>query len=259
MSTKANLVTLLTDFGYRDSYVAEVKGVLLGSRPGLAIVDITHDVPPYGIEHGAFQLLRCHDRFPEGTFHLAVVDPGVGTKRRCIYVRTRRYHFVGPDNGLLLWAVRACEREEGAKARAYEIPVPPSTGPTFHGRDVFAPFVAKALSRVPAKLREVDRLEGRELPGFRRKGKEVVGEVLAVDHYGNLVTSIPLGEMPSARKGAVGSSGFEVAPSQSYDVIPDDSAALIRGSHGFWEISCRRASAAERLGVKPGDEISLME
>src|SRR5581483_9825332 len=99
------IFTLLTDFGIADSYVAEMKAAILTREPRAILVDISHEVPAYGIEAGAFQLLRAHAHFPRGTRHIAVVDPGVGSSRLPIYVRTRDYHFIGPDNGLLLWAV----------------------------------------------------------------------------------------------------------------------------------------------------------
>ena len=109
------VVSLLTDFGEYDSYVAEVKAVLLNLAPSLTLVDITHQVSPFEIEEGAFQLLRSHHWFPLGTFHLAIVDPGVGTSRLPIYVKTRHFHFIGPtDNGPLLWAVQALRETGGA-------------------------------------------------------------------------------------------------------------------------------------------------
>src|SRR5689334_17338345 len=101
-----NLVTLMTDFGLKDSYVAEVKGVILSQVPSATIVDITHEVPPYQITAGAFQLLRSYRWFPASAYHLCVVDPGVGTDRRCLFVRTAYGSFIGPDNGVLMWAVR---------------------------------------------------------------------------------------------------------------------------------------------------------
>src|SRR5262245_18985246 len=122
------LITLLTDFGLADAYVGEMKAVLLSSKKPPNIVDITHQITPFDIRNGAFQLLRSYDFFPEDTFHLAVVDPGVGSDRNCIYVKTERYHFIGPDNGLLIWAIRECERRDKKKAEAYIIPVEKGAG-----------------------------------------------------------------------------------------------------------------------------------
>src|SRR5262245_10443235 len=115
-STMPQIISFLSDFGLRDSYVAEVKAVLLSGFPGAIVVDITHEVPSFDVEAGAFNLYRAYRHFPKGSWHLAVVDPGVGTERRAIYVEAHGHHFVGPDNGILRWAA-------GEEA-AYEIPTP---------------------------------------------------------------------------------------------------------------------------------------
>ncbi len=251
------IVTLLTDFGLQDSYVAEVKGVLLSAEAKLTLVDITHMVPPYNIEHGAFQLLRSYGRFPKGTLHLAVVDPGVGTSRRCLYVRTKHHSFVGPDNGVLRWAVRDAEARDGKKAAVFEIPVPAQTGPTFHGRDIFAPFAARAALKAPRGLKKRESMEGRDLPPFRRVGNKAIGEVIANDHFGNLVTSLPL-SLGEPAEGRIADRGIRLLPVDSYQLIPAGETSLVRGSHGFWEIACREASAMERLRVKKGAEVTVI-
>ena len=158
------LVTLLTDFGTEDSYVAEMKAILFSQLPTLNVVDITHHIPPFDIERGAFQLLRSYGWFPAPTYHLAVVDPGVGSQRKCLYISTAHGHFIGPDNGVLLWAVRDAERRKKKPALIYEIPVPPETLPTFNGRDVLAPFLANLLRGKKMRLRRLEQMAGREFP-----------------------------------------------------------------------------------------------
>ena len=143
------LVTLLTDFGSSDSYVAEIKGVLLGLCPAAVLVDVTHAVPPGDIRAGAYLLGRAWHRFPAGTVHLSVVDPGVGTARAALALRAHGHWFVGPDNGLFTPVLRDAEVE------IVTLPTPAGAAPTFHGRDLFAPAAA-ALAR------------GTAAPGARR-------------------------------------------------------------------------------------------
>src|SRR2546427_4971224 len=127
------LVTLLSDFGTTDSYVAEMKGVILSAVPAATLVDITHAVPPGDVRSGAYLLRRTWHRFPPGTIHLAVVDPGVGTERAAFALQVRGHAFVGPDNGLFSPVLRDVE------AQIVTLVVPAGASPTFHGRDVFAP------------------------------------------------------------------------------------------------------------------------
>jgi S-adenosyl-L-methionine hydrolase (adenosine-forming) len=214
---------------------------------------VTHEIPPYNVELGAFQLMRAYRYFPRGTFHLAVVDPGVGSARRCLYVRTAFHHFVGPDNGVLLWAVRDAEKREGRPASVYEIPVPEKIGATFHGRDVFAPFISKALRKPPKRMRKVPGMAGREFPACEKSGDGAVGEIVAADRFGNLVTSLPDSFLPA--EATVGGKTFGTAP--NYQSIESGESALIRGSHGFWEIACREASAQDRLHASKGVEVTF--
>lgn len=250
------LMTFLSDFGLQDSYVAEVKAVLLSRRPELQIVDITHEVPPFNVKWGSFQLRRSYAFFPKGTFHLAVVDPGVGTNRRNLYVKTRDYHFIGPDNGLLYWAVRDCEAHEKQTAVVYEFPVPKGTGPTFYGRDVFAPFLGALLAGEPVPTKIGTALTEREFPAVQRNGNEWVGEILGSDRFGNLITSIPF-EGCHGAEARLGGITEMLSEAPYYLSIPEGKAGLVRGSHGFWEISCCTRSAAEMLHAKAGDPVTI--
>jgi S-adenosylmethionine hydrolase len=251
-----SLVTLLTDFGLQDSYVAEMKAVLLSSTK-IPIVDITHDIPAFDLIWGAFQLLRAHAHFPKGTCHVAIVDPGVGTTRKAIYVQTKRYHFVGPDNGVLLWAVQECERVEKAKAKIYEIAVDGATLPTFHGRDVFAPFVVKLLKgKVGSKLKAVKAMQGKIFPTAKKVGNLWQGEILGHDRFGNVITSIAHGKNTSA-KAQLAAWREKIESVNNYSEIPQRMTALIRGSHGFWEVACKQASAWRVLNVERGDRVTL--
>src|SRR2546428_5522736 len=135
----APLITLLTDFGSSDSYVAEVKAVLLSRALGAALVDVTHQIPPGDVRAGQYVLARVWHRFPEGTVHLVVVDPGVGTSRRALAAQAVGHYFVAPDNGVL--------SPLPADARFFELPVPPRAAPSFHGRDPFAPAPPEPATR----------------------------------------------------------------------------------------------------------------
>jgi len=251
----AAIVTLLSDFGTRDTYVAEMKGVLL-SRSKATLVDLSHHVPAYSIRWGSFLLWRAYASFPKGTWHLAVVDPGVGTGRRAIYVSVGPHHFVGPDNGLLTWAVRDAERRYRVKAKAFQIDVDEGTKPTFHGRDIFAPFIAKRLQGTSNKLRLLKEIVGDGFPKVQPVEGGHKGEVIGVDHFGNIVTSIPFEGTKSGQARIKDKMTLRIA--DNYLSIPPGNAALIRGSHGLWEISCRMGSAAEMLRLVPGDPVAFI-
>jgi S-adenosylmethionine hydrolase len=181
------LITLLTDFGTADSYVAELKGVLLSSAPNTALVDVTHAIAPGDVRAGAYLLGRAWHRFPRGTVHLAVVDPGVGTDRAALALTAHGHYFVGPDNGLFTFVLRDSE------VQIVLLPTPDGASATFHGRDLFAPAAAAlaggatlaklgdAFTAMPARLVYAE-------PHY--EGKSVVGEVVYVDRFGSLVTNL---------------------------------------------------------------------
>lgn len=250
------LITLLTDFGDADTYVGQVKGALLTVSPSVRWVDLTHRVPPQDVRVGAFLLWTAVAAFPPGTVHLAVVDPGVGSARRAVAARSAAGHlFVGPDNGLLGPAIDAL----GGLAAAVELTEPSFWGPrrssTFHGRDLFAPVAAHLASGTP-----LERL-GRALtaverpftfPPPRREGGLLVGEVLHVDTYGNLVTNLPAAELPARFRARLGEVEISGAPHAHYQAVaPGESLALV-GSAGLLELSVRDGSAAAALGAGRG-------
>lgn len=238
------LITLLTDFGTADGYVAEMKGVLLTLAPEARVVDLSHEIPPQDIEMARLTVARYWRRFPEGTVHLAVVDPGVGTSRRCVAVESDRRFLVGPDNGILSPALLL------AGARAVVLPVPPSASRTFHGRDVFAPAAA-ALAQAtpldslgPALDAPVIR---RTREAVRREDGAVVGEVIAVDRFGNAITNL-LG----ARSGVVAAGGRPVPIRGTYADVALGAPVAISGSSGLLEIAVREGNAAATLGLVRG-------
>jgi len=247
------LVTFLSDFGLTDPYVAEVKAVLLSAQKPLQLVDLCHENPAFNIEWAAFQLLRSYRYFPKGTIHLAIVDPGVGTSRRAVFVKTKRFQFVGPDNGLLKWAVDDTLKREGGTSTIYEIPVPPGTLPTFHGRDLFAPFIARILRGKKVRMKRLESLTGRPFPTAKPDADGCEGEILGFDRYGNAITSI-LAEHESGQLILdKGDQVFNYSP--NYQTILPDEFRAVRGSHGFWEIAGSEVSAREKLKLVAGSTV----
>jgi hypothetical protein len=243
------VITLLTDFGLADSYVAEVKGVLLSRAPAAVLVDVTHHVSPGDIRAGQYLLARAWHRFPVGTVHLAVVDPGVGTARRALAAESSQGHrFVAPDNGLLSFLAEA--------ARFVSLPIPKGAAPTFHGRDVFAPAAAALASG--AALESLGPLvtdpHRSPLPAPHHDGVAVVGEVLYVDRFGTLVSNIG-GEQvePGVR---IRVAGTDVgALRRTFGDVERGTLVAFVGSGGTVEIAVRDGSAARLLGVGVGAEV----
>ena len=195
------LITLLTDFGTADSYVAEMKAALLAAVPEATLVDLTHAVPPGDLRAAAYLLGRTWHRFPRGTVHLAVVDPGVGTARAALAFGAGGHWFVGPDNGLFTPVLR------DAAVEIVSLPLPATAAPTFHGRDLFAPAAAALAGGTPLEelgepFRGIPhRLSYREP---RYEGKSVVGEVVYVDRFGTLVTNLITPALPASIAAFVG-------------------------------------------------------
>ena len=243
------IVTLLTDFGTADGYVAEMKGVLLSIAPECALVDVAHDIPAQDVEGARLALARYWRRFPPGTVHVAVVDPGVGTARAALAVESSDRFLVGPDNGLLSPALLA------AGARVVRLPVPASAAPTFHGRDVFAPAAASLALGTP--LDAIGDPHGspivRRTPEARRAADgSIEGEVLTVDRFGNAVTNLL-----APRGGEVSAGGRVLPVRRTYsDAAAGEPVALV-GSSGLVEIAVRDGSASSLLGLQRGSPVSL--
>lgn len=255
------LVSLLTDFGATDTYVGQMKAAILRVAPAASLVDLTHAVPAQDVRAGAFLLWTAVEAFPPGSLHLAVVDPGVGSGRKAVAVRSRRGDvLVGPDNGLLLPALE----QLGGLSTAVELTDSTYWGPlrssTFHGRDLFAPVVGHLAAGVP--LERVGRsLERLEAP-FRIPSPEVqaglpVGEVIHVDTYGNLITNLPGAQLPARFRVRVGLTVVEGAPHPHYQAVPPGELLALVGSSGLLEISARDGSAASVLGAERGERVYI--
>ena len=243
------LITLLTDFGTADGYVAEMKGVLLSSVPEASIVDLSHEIPPQDVECARLAVARYWRRFPAGTIHLVVVDPGVGSSRAPLAVSSDGRFLVGPDNGILSPSLLA------GGSRAVALPVPASAAPTFHGRDVFAPAAAQLALGAPLDALGPALLEPviRRTPEARRATDgSVIGEIIAIDRFGNAISNLI-----APRGGRVEIAGRSMPIVRTYgDAAVGDLIALV-GSSGFVEVAQRDGDAARTLGLKRGAPVTL--
>ena len=256
-------ITLLSDFGAADAFVGQMKGVICSVLGGetAALVDLAHDVPPQDIFTGAFLLWSAVDAFAGDTVHLAVVDPGVGSARKGIAIRSRRGPLlVGPDNGLL---VPAAEKMGGV-AEAFSLEErrfwrTPDVSATFHGRDVFAPVAAHLAAGVkPSSMGpKVEPLAPIVFRAPSRENGTIAGEVLHVDRFGNLITNIPRASLPPRFRVTAGGREIAGAPHPHYQAVAAGEPLAIVGSTGMLELSVRDGSAAKLLGGARGSKVEV--
>lgn len=256
------VIALLSDFGSRDHYVGTMKGVILGICPDATLVDISHDIPPHDVMEGALQLAATARYFPAGTIFVAVVDPGVGSRRRGVAVDTGDYRFVGPDNGIftqvladlpLKKAVELTERRYGR----------PTVSRTFEGRDRFAPaaaWLAKGI-QLPALGRAAVDLVRLDIPVAEVGDTAIRGAVLHVDRFGNLVTNVERKSFERFASGrqvqvSVGTRSVERLVATYADIPPGEVCALF-GSTDHLEVAANSGSAADMLGVTRGGAVTI--
>jgi S-adenosylmethionine hydrolase len=243
------LITLLTDFGTADGYVAEVKGVLLSLVPDAQIVDASHEIPPHDVELARLTLAKYWRRFPARTVHLVIVDPGVGSSRAVMAVESEGRFLVGPDNGVLSPALLV------RGARAVSLAIPNDAAPTFHGRDVFAPAVARLALGEELEFLGLPH----EHPFIRRTAEShqradgtIDGEVIAIDRFGNAITNL------IARPGASVEVGSRLLPLvRTYADVPSGSLCALAGSTGLIEVSVRDGSGAQAAALQRGSRVIL--
>ncbi|MFZ2446931.1 MAG: SAM-dependent chlorinase/fluorinase [Syntrophobacteraceae bacterium] len=255
----APIITLLTDFGLRDGYVASMKGVILGIAPDAAPVDISHLIAPQDVRSAAFVLFTCYECFPHRTVHLAVVDPGVGTDRGAIAVRAGSFFLVGPDNGIFSLVLR---KETGWRARSLEntdFHRQPASA-TFHGRDIFAPVAAHLARGAPFEALGPECAPAiSEWASPIRTAEGIEGEVIHIDRFGNAVTNITRempGDLGPSERWSVSAekaSGLPVLG--AYGLAAAGSALALVGSSGFFEIAVNGGNAASELGLRPGSKV----
>lgn len=264
-SKSHRIISLLTDFGLMDPYVAEMKAVILSTCPEAKLIDISHLVEKFNIRMGAFLLASAAPTFPAGSVHVAVIDPGVGSKRRPLVVEARRNLYVGPDNGLLIPAAET----EGILG-VYEMTNHQLTrgdvSATFHGRDIFAPVAAHLASGVPP------RDCGPQITDYLRPSyteptlddDKVHCEVFHIDGFGNTITNLHSTHISkwNWRAGqkfrlSLGSRRIPTRYVRTYSDLKKNECGLLVGSHGFLEIACRETNAAKRIRAKTGMAVRI--
>jgi S-adenosylmethionine hydrolase len=265
MGSTSRIVTLLTDFGLRDHYVASMKGIMLSLNPDLHFVDISHLIPPQDIFTAAFTLGQAVPCFPADTIHLAVVDPGVGTARKALAAMAGGHYFVAPDNGILSYVFSIFEDFSAYEITADHYFRKPISS-TFHGRDVFAP-VAAWLSR-DTPLRQLGpRLENcvrLKIPTPTKVSDTLMqAAVLAVDQFGNLITNLKPTDLPvygnEIRSCKVLAGKREITSfRRTFGEGKSGELFVVPGSSGYLEIVMREGSAAAELGLKSGAPIGVV-
>lgn len=263
------VVTLTTDFGTADGYVGAMKGVIADIAPHAQIVDLTHDIAPQGVRGAAFALYRAVPYYPPASVHCVVVDPGVGTPRRALALRTEdKQYLVGPDSGVFtLFCPPFTDVEpvavELTELRWWRAGHEPSA--TFHGRDVFAPVAAHIARQIEAGHIDLEAfgppatdLRRFEVPAPIEDRDAYRGEVVHVDHFGNAITNLPERWVEHAEGQAVVEAGGQKMPVvRTYADVEAGSLCGLIGSSGWVEVACRDGSAAARLGLAPGIPVAL--
>lgn len=250
------IVTFTTDFGLSDAYVGAMKGVVLGVAPTAVLVDITHAVPAQDVQAGALALADASSHFPAGSVHVAVVDPGVGSDRHGIAVASRGHLFVGPDNGLLSLAApepRQVFLLESPRFRREAV------SPTFHGRDVFAVAAGRLAAGCPIAEagRLLDAMTLLPMAPMQALGNDCRGEILHVDHFGNLVTGFTSVGVEGRWEMACGGRRFELDAGRTFSDVGRGALVLYVGSSGRVEVALRDGSAALLTQSKAGTQIHL--
>ncbi len=241
-----SIVTFLSDFGEKDWFVSAVKGEILKVNPEVCIIDITHNIEAFQIKQAAFILKMVYNNFPKGTVHLAVVDPGVGGSRKPIIVLSDGHYFVGPDNGIFSYVYK--------NPVVYEITVKKDVSNTFHARDIFGPVAARIS--LGAKLNQLGRriykFTKLPFPKIKKSGNKIYGEIVYIDHFGNLITNIPISyQLKNFYIEGLG----EIRIRQFYALGKDDEVFGIKGSSGLYEIACFKQRTDKRLNIKVGDKV----
>ncbi len=265
MPSAISLVTLLTDFGETDYFVPSMKGVMLGINPQVRLVDLTHRIPPHGIEQAAFFLKSCYQYYPDGTVHVVVVDPHVGSDRRALLVSTSRYFFLAPDNGVLshIFKEETSVEVRAIENKQYRLD---SAGATFDGRDLFAPSAAwLTKGQMPGSYGRLIR-DYVTLPDDPPKMHQQIlqGRIVYIDHFGNAMTDITPTEMETFRSvtkqecsgltvGDITIQGLKTYYGEGAIGLPE----MLINSNGHLEIFIKQGSAADRCGLQVGQTVQL--
>jgi S-adenosylmethionine hydrolase len=260
-----SIISLLSDFGNKDPYVAEMKAVILSINPQARIIDITHEIEKFNIRMGAYVLASAVPYFPPNTIHVAVVDPGVGTKRRPIIAETRRSLYVGPDNGLLMLAAH-----KEHITNVYQIDNPKymlsHISKTFHGRDIFAPAAAH-LTRGKDPSDFGSEIQDYIIPEFAKphaRNGELRGEILHIDDFGNIISNIALDDLEKMgfHEGnsllvRIGKKTLTLQFCSAYGEVPAGTPLALIGGSNFLEVAVNQGSASGIFKAKVGESFHV--
>ena len=273
-------ITLLTDFGWQDVYVAAMKGCIYSIFPEALVVDLTHEIPPQDLVAARFQLMNAAPYFPPKTVHVAVVDPGVGSQRRGVAIACECGVLVGPDNGIFSGVLDRYVAVAAVQLTNPDYWRTPNPSATFHGRDIFAPVGAHLAAGVAIeRLGEAISLESLvQLPQLQHQGgdktmsdwhecdsepdrsadgqEQLLGVLQAIDRFGNVISTIPTGAW-AGEDWCVAIGGAKVPLKQTYSDVPLGTLVALAGSHGWLEVAVNGGSAAERLQLTVGDAVAL--
>ena len=260
------IITFLSDFGLSDGYVGSVKGVILSINNNIKIVDITHDVKPYSIQQAAYTILTYYNYYPQNTIHLVVVDPGVGSVRFPLIIKTKKYYFVGPDNGIFSYIISK------EKCHTFEI-VPEKLerfyhceiSTTFHARDIFAPTAALLSKQIsPEQLgcsfrKDLYCFDTDVLTG----DNEIVAEIIYIDHFGNVVSGFSRKAFEDEKnrkiKEIIIKNNKLDSIKKTYSDVDEGEFLALWGSNGFLEISINKGNAAQKLGCRMNDDSIIIK
>ncbi|MBE9080119.1 SAM-dependent chlorinase/fluorinase [Romeria aff. gracilis LEGE 07310] len=257
------MITLLTDFGLRDCYVGVMKGAIAQIDPHLRTVDLNHNIPPQDIPAARFNLLAAYAYCPQGTVHLVVVDPGVGTARRAVAVELSQGFLVGPDNGIFSGVLQQESAIAAVELNNSDYWRTPTPSRTFHGRDIFAPAAAHLASGVPIQKLgstiDSNSLVTVDLPAYSIQAEGITGSIQYIDGFGNLISNISQSALPEpAANWGVLLKGQTIPLRQTYGEVASGQLVALIGSHGWLEVALNGGSAAETLSAQFRDRLELV-
>jgi S-adenosylmethionine hydrolase len=256
-------IALITDYGTSDWFAGEMKAAILRVAPAAVIVDISHHIPAGDVRDAAFSLVACYRTFPAGTVFCVVVDPGVGSDRAAIAAKSSNFFFVGPDNGVLSWALK---KENNYSIRRIENSdlLPPPASATFHGRDIFGPVAAHLSNGAGFDVIGPIQPGIVELswPALDHDKKYLLGSIIHIDHFGNAITTIETDTMKlldhAPSKVRVVKYGTELPICTYFQQVPSGQGLAYIGSGGYLEIAINNSNAAAIFGLRVGDKIEVL-
>lgn len=251
-ASSSKIITILTDFGLKDPFVGQMKGVILGINPHVKIVDITHEIEPQEVEDAAFVLYESFKYFPEGSIHIAVVDPEVGSQRKALIVKSQEHYFVAPDNGILSYVLKEPFYAVSIENERYFL----RKSPTFQGRDVFAPaaaWLSKGIEITEFGSPAKDIKIFKTLLDTKEFDDKIVGKIVYIDRFGNAITNIKPGDKKIRQ---IKVKGLTLPVVNFYSQHPHKPAALIN-SDGFVEIFIYMGNAKEALNLEKKQTVEV--